>query len=135
MITSQKLHIRTHMCAHTHTHIQYTHTHNTHTHMHAHVRTHTERNTHNTHTHTHKYTHTQTHTHTRTHTHNTHIFYPLSYFSFQPLLHDWCTKAVAHIKEPLLLISKNSAYRCGSRFPLSLSEWSFTICAAPYNNK
>ena len=39
-----------------------------------------------------------------------------------------------HIKEPLLLIGKSSL--CGSsRFPLSLSEWSFTICPMPYNRK
>ena len=39
-----------------------------------------------------------------------------------------------HIKEPLLLIGKNSP--CGgSGFPLSLSEWSFTICPMPYNRK
>ena len=59
---------------------------------------------------------------------------PLSYFSFQPLLHDWCNKGrgmcypvcrMMHIKEPLLLIRKSSP--CGgSGFPLSLSEWSFT---------
>ena len=37
-----------------------------------------------------------------------------------------------HIKEPLLLIGKSSP--CGgSGFPLSLSEWSFTICLTPYN--
>ena len=68
---------------------------------------------------------------------------PLSYFSFQPVLHDWCNKGrgmcypvcgVVHIKEPLLLIEKSSL--CGgSRFPLSLSEWSFTICLTPYNRK
>ena len=37
---------------------------------------------------------------------------PLSYFSFQPVLHDWCNKGhmcyhvcgVMHIKDPLLLI-------------------------------
>ena len=38
---------------------------------------------------------------------------PLSYFSFQPVLHDWCIKGLGmcypvcgmvHIKEPLLLI-------------------------------
>ena len=41
---------------------------------------------------------------------------------------------VVHIKEPLLLIRKSSL--CGgSRFPLSLSEWSFTICLMPYNRK
>ena len=68
---------------------------------------------------------------------------PLSYFSFQPVLHDWCNKGrgmcypvcgMMHIKEPLLLIEKNSL--CGgSRLPLSLSEWSFTICPTPYNRK
>ena len=68
---------------------------------------------------------------------------PLSYFSFQPVLHDWCTKGsgvcnplcgMVHIKEPLLLIGKSRP--CGgSGFPLSLSEWSFTICLSPYNRK
>ena len=42
---------------------------------------------------------------------------PLSYFSFQPVLHDWCNKGcdmyypvcgMMHIKEPLLLIDKSS---------------------------
>ena len=60
---------------------------------------------------------------------------PLSYFSFQPVLHDWSKKGrgmcypvcgMVHIKEPLLLIDKSSL--CGgSGFPFSLSEWSFTI--------
>ena len=45
---------------------------------------------------------------------------PLSYFSFQPVLHDWCNKGrgmcypvcgIVHIKEPLLLIGKNSRER------------------------
>ena len=68
---------------------------------------------------------------------------PLSYFSFQQVLHDWCTKGcgkcypacgMVHIKEPLLLIRKNSP--CGGRgFPLSLSEWSFTICPTLYIHK
>ena len=40
-----------------------------------------------------------------------------SYFSFQPVLHDWCNKGcgmwypvcgMVHIKEPLLLIGKSS---------------------------
>ena len=49
----------------------------------------------------------------------------LSYFLFQPVM---------HIKEPLLLIRKSSP--CGgSGFPLSQSEWSFTICLTPYNRK
>ena len=68
---------------------------------------------------------------------------PLSYFSFQPGLHDWCNKGrgmcypvcgMVHIKEPLLLIDKSSL--CGdSGFPFSLSEWSLTICLTPYNRK
>ena len=68
---------------------------------------------------------------------------PLSYFSFQPVLHDWCNKGcgmcypvcgMVHIKEPLLLIDKSSL--CGdSGFPLSLSEWSLTICLTPYNRR
>ena len=69
---------------------------------------------------------------------------PLSYFLFQSVLHDWCNKGhvmyypvygMVHIKEPLLLIGKSSPCGC-SRFPLSLSEWSFTIiCPTPYNRK
>ena len=54
----------------------------------------------------------------------------LSYFSFQPVLHDWCkngmcypVRGMMHIKEPLLLIGKSSPFG-GSGFPLSLSEWS-----------
>ena len=44
---------------------------------------------------------------------------PLSYFSFQPVLHDWCNKGcgmcypvcgMVHIKEPLLLIDKSSLW-------------------------
>ena len=68
---------------------------------------------------------------------------PLSYFSFQLVLHEWCNKGrgmyysvygMVHIKEPLLLIGKSSP--CGgSGFPLSLSEWSFTKCPTPYNRK
>ena len=72
-----------------------------------------------------------------------HVVNPLSYFLFQPTLHDWCNKGcgmcypvcgMVHIKEPLLLIIKSNL--CGgSRFPLSLSEWSLTICLTPYNRK
>ena len=68
---------------------------------------------------------------------------PLSYFSFQPVLHDWCNKGrgmcypvcgMVHIKEPLLLIDKSSL--CGSSgFPFSLSQWSLTICLMPYNRR
>ena len=59
----------------------------------------------------------------------------LSYVSLQPMPHDWCNKGrgmcypvcgMMHIKEPLLLIEKSSLC-VGSRFPISLSEWSFTI--------
>ena len=39
-----------------------------------------------------------------------------------------------HIKEPLLLMGKSSPC-VGSRFPIFLSEWSFTICLTPYNCK
>ena len=68
---------------------------------------------------------------------------PLSYFSFQPVLHDWCNKGrgmcypvcgMVHTKEPLLLIGKRSLC-CGSGFPFLLSECSFTICLSPYNRK
>ena len=68
---------------------------------------------------------------------------PLSYFSFQPVVHDLCSKGcgichpvcgMMHINQPLLLIGKSSPFG-GSGFPLSLSEWSFTICLTPYNRK
>ena len=59
---------------------------------------------------------------------------PLSYFSFQPVLREWCTKGsgmcypvcgMVHIKEPVLLIGKSSP--CGgSGFPL-------TICVVLYH--
>ena len=51
---------------------------------------------------------------------------PWSYFSFQPVLHDWCNKGrgmcypvcgMVHIKEPLLLIG-NGSLCGGSGFPL-----------------
>ena len=67
----------------------------------------------------------------------------LSYFSFQLVLHEWCNKGrgkcypvcgMVHIKEPLLLIV-NSSPCGGSGFPISLSEWFFTICLTPYNRK
>ena len=52
---------------------------------------------------------------------------PLSHFSFKPVLHklrnNGCgmchpVREMLHTEDPLLLIGK-----CGSRFPLSLSEW------------
>ena len=61
---------------------------------------------------------------------------PLSLFSFQPV-----TKIVVcaicrmvDLKEPLLIIEKSSPCS-GSRFPLSLSGGSFTLCPTPYNRK
>ena len=44
---------------------------------------------------------------------------PLSYFSFQPVLHDWCNNGrgmcypvcgMVHIKEPLLLIGAEAGF-------------------------
>ena len=64
---------------------------------------------------------------------------PLSYFTFQSVLHDWCNKGrgmcypvygMMHIKEPLMLIG-NISLCGGSGFPFSLPEWSFTICLTP----
>ena len=67
----------------------------------------------------------------------------MRYISFKPVLHDWCNKGrgmcypvcgMVHIKEPLLLIEKNS--QCyGGRFSLALSERFFTICPTAYNRK
>ena len=68
----------------------------------------------------------------------------LSYFSFQPVLHDWCNKGrgmcypvcrMVHIKDPLLLIEKCFPCSGGSGFSLSLSKSSFTVCPTPYKCK
>ena len=65
---------------------------------------------------------------------------PLSYFSFQPVLHDWCNKGcgmcypvcgMVHIKKTL----DKSSLCGGSGFSFSLSEWSLTICLTPYNRR
>ena len=63
---------------------------------------------------------------------------PLSYFSFQPMLHNWCNKGhgmcypvcgMMYIKEPLQIVRKSRP--CDSiRFPLSLSDWFFTMSDA-----
>ena len=68
---------------------------------------------------------------------------PIELSLVQPVLLEWCNKGcgmcypacgMVHIKEPLLLIRKSSP--CGGNgFPLSLSEWSFTICPTPSLNK
>ena len=53
---------------------------------------------------------------------------PIELFIGRGMCYPVC--GMVHIKEPLLLIRKSSP--CGgSGFPLSLSEWSFTICATP----
>ena len=67
----------------------------------------------------------------------------IAYFSFQPVLHDWCNKdrcmcypfyGIVNIKELLLLIGKSNP--CGGRgFSLSLAEWSSTICPMTNNRK
>ena len=62
------------------------------------------------------------------------LYIAYSYFSFQPVLSDWCNKGhgmchhvcgMIHLKNTLPLIGKSSPC-CGSGFPLSLSEWSST---------
>ena len=67
---------------------------------------------------------------------------PFSYFLFQPVLHNWYNKdcgmcyllcEMVHIKDPLELIVKSVQCSGGSGFPLSLTEWSFTICLTSYN--
>ena len=69
---------------------------------------------------------------------------PLSYFSFQPVLHDWCNKGCGMCypvcndayKSTLAVNRKERvAYVGAAGFPLSPSEWSFTICPTPYNRK
>ena len=59
------------------------------------------------------------------------------------LIPAWCNKSrglyypicgMMYVKEPLLLFGKSSPWG-GSGFPLSLSEWSFTICLMPSNCK
>ena len=73
-------------------------------------------------------------------TDRSHLVDQMSYFSFQPVFHDWFNKGcgmcysvcvMVHIKYSLLL-TKNSSLCGGSRFPLSLSEWSSTQCLTPY---
>ena len=67
------------------------------------------------------------------------MVHPFSYFSFQPVLHDWCNKScgmsgMMHIKEPLLLFGKSSLSDV-SGFPHLLCEWSIAICLMLYNCK
>ena len=60
---------------------------------------------------------------------------PIELFLIPTSTHGMCYPVceMLHVKEHLLLIGKSSPYG-GSRFPLSLSEWSITICSTPYNS-
>ena len=53
---------------------------------------------------------------------------PLSYFSFQPVLHN-------KGRDYVLSYLWNGAYKITLAANLSLSEWSCTICPKPYNRK
>ena len=71
------------------------------------------------------------------HTHLAIIIYVLEYEI--DLLRVYCGiwyafGGMMHIKEPLLLIGKSSQSG-GSGFPLSLSEWSSTLCLTPCNRR
>ena len=66
---------------------------------------------------------------------------PLTYFFFQPVLHDWCNKGcgmyypvggMVHIQDALLLIRKSSPCSGSSGFPLLLYEGTLIM---PYNCK
>ena len=66
---------------------------------------------------------------------------PIELYLITPVLHNWCNKGrgmyypvcgMMRIKDHLLLIGKSSG---GSGFPLSLSEWPFTIRPTLYNRK
>ena len=145
-ILTYDIYIQTHIHMYIH---RYIHIH-IHTYIHAYIHSHI-------HTYTNAYIHTSIHTYGAGRSSEVerslmvrwvvgsilHGVDPLSYFSFQPVLHDWCNKGrgmcypvcgMVHIKEPLLLIDKSSL--CGgSGFPFSLSEWSLTICLTPYNRR
>ena len=59
-------------------------------------------------------------------------------FAFEPLLvitSGMCYPVcgMVHINQPLLLFEKSSPCGGGCWFPLSLSDWLFTICPTPYN--
>ena len=68
---------------------------------------------------------------------------PLSYSSFQPELHDWCSKrrgrcypgcGMVHIKDSLMLIGKRNPCSGGSGFPLSLQSGPLTYVRCHINN-
>ena len=61
---------------------------------------------------------------------------PLSYFSFQTVLYDWCNKdwyVLSCLWDDVYkrTLAANRKYG-SSGFHFSLSEWSFTICQTPY---
>ena len=66
---------------------------------------------------------------------------PLSYFSFHPVLHDWCNKGrgMCYLWDGAykitFAVNRKSSLCGGSGFPFSLSEWSLTIYLTPYNSK
>ena len=69
---------------------------------------------------------------------------PLSYFLFQPVLHNWCNKdydmyypvcGMVQLNALLLPSGKSSPLSGASGFLLFLYEWSFTIYLTPYNRK
>ena len=66
----------------------------------------------------------------------------LSYFSLQPVLHDWCNQCccmyyllcgMMHIKDPLLLIGKNIPCSGDRGFLPLVTNWSFVLCPTSYN--
>ena len=70
------------------------------------------------------------------------IMDPVSYFSYQPVLNNWCNKGcgmyypiggMVHIKCPLLL-TKSVAYVVAAAGFLSLFEWYFVRCHTTVNN-
>ena len=65
---------------------------------------------------------------------------PLSYFSFQPVVHDWCNKVRGMCYSVWdgaykRTLAVNRQEYSGSGFPFSLSEWSLTTCLTPYNRR
>ena len=69
---------------------------------------------------------------------------PLSYFSLQPVLHDWCNKGsgvcypvcgMLHIKEPLLLSRERVAHVVAAGFLSRYLSGPLPYVPTPYNNK
>ena len=73
-----------------------------------------------------------------------HLIYPLGYFSFQPVFHNWCNSdrcmycsvyRRVHIKDHLLLIANSCSWSGDIGFHISLTVSSLTICPTPNNHK